>query len=341
MTIWVVRAGRHGERENLALEENRAFIGWEQFGDLSSYRTIEEIRKFLEEMNPDWSSSKVGNYARQLLSFIEEIQVDDTIALPLKGQPAIVFGRVVGGYKFIAENPEGARHSRKVKWDEQAILKSSFGMDLLYSFNIPKTVFRVNENKEKRIRTIVERKSSSETQIEINSDAAETEESEALDLAQLAKDQISNFVGREFKGHKMESLVAEVLKAQGFKVRSNPRKGSDGGADILAGQGPMGFDEPHICVQVKSGSSPIGSKDYDELKGVIEKFNATHGLFVSWGGFNGNVKEEAKRDFFKIRLWNAEDLINEIQEVYSSLPKELQAELPMQQSWLLVDVDEE
>ena len=341
MVIWVVRAGKHGERENLAIGEKRAFIGWEQFGDLSSYRTREDIRKFLEKINPDWSPSKVGNYAGQLLNFVGGIRVGDMIALPLKGKPAIAFGKVTGEYKFIADNPEGARHSRKVEWSNQVILKSAFDMDILYSFNIPKTVFRVNESNEKRIKTVIERNSSPETQTESKFDIAETEESEIPDLAQLAKDQISNFIGQEFKGHKMENLVAEVLKAQGFKVRSNPRKGSDGGADILAGQGAMGFDEPRICVQVKSGNSPIGSKDYDELKGVLEKFNATHGLFVSWGGFNSKVEEEAKRDFFKIRLWNADDLINEIQDVYPNLSKELQAELPMQQIWLLMDVDED
>lgn len=259
----------------------------------------------------------------------------------MKGQPAIIFGKVTGEYEFIADNPEGARHSRKVEWSDQPILKNVFEMDILYSFNIPKTVFRVNQDKEKRIKTAVERKSLLEIQTESNPDIAETEESEIPDLAQSAKDRISNFIGQEFKGHKMEDLVAEVLKAQGFKVRSNPGKGSDGGADILAGQGSMGFDEPRICVQVKSGNSPIGSKDYDELKGVLEKFGATHGLFVSWGGFNSKVEEEAKRDFFKIRLWNAEDLINEIQDVYPILSKELQAELPMQQIWLLVDVDED
>ena len=137
----------------------------------------------------------------------------------------------------------------------------------------------------------------------------------------------------------MENLVAEVLKAQGFEVRLNKRKGADGGADILAGKGPMGFDEPRLCVQVKSTDSAIGSKEFDELNGVMTKFGATHGLLVSWGGFTGKAEEEAKRKFFDIRLWNADDVVSEIQAVYSSLPHDLQAELPMQPIWMLVDDD--
>ena len=69
----------------------------------------------------------------------------------------------------------------------------------------------------------------------------------------------------------------------------------------------------------------------------MQKFNAKHGLFVSWGGFKGTVEENARRDFFNIRLWNAEDLVSKIQDVYSNLPKELQADLPMQQIWTLLD----
>ena len=30
MALWLVRAGRHGERENMALENGLAFIGWEE-----------------------------------------------------------------------------------------------------------------------------------------------------------------------------------------------------------------------------------------------------------------------------------------------------------------------
>ena len=82
MVIWVVRAGRHGERENLALDENRAFIGWEQFGDLSGYRTRKEIRKLLERVNPDWSPSKVGNYTGQLLNSLEKFKLGIPLLYP-------------------------------------------------------------------------------------------------------------------------------------------------------------------------------------------------------------------------------------------------------------------
>lgn len=135
----------------------------------------------------------------------------------------------------------------------------------------------------------------------------------------------------------MEELVAEILRAQGYEVMVNKRKGADQGADILAGRGAMGFDEPRLCVQVKSGETATGSKEYDELKGVMTKFKAEHGLFVSWGGFQTTVEEEARRDFFSIRLWNAERLVSMIQSEYAKLSEEIRADIPLQQLWALVE----
>lgn len=338
MTVWVARAGKYGERENLALEEGRAFIGWGELGDLSQLNTREEVLAYVVEMYPDMKPGTARNNAGQVFNFLRSFEMGDIFALPLKTRPAIAFGKVAGNYEFIADNPEDARHSRRIDWIGEPIPRSAFDQDILYSFGSALTVFRVIKNDaEERIKAVIAGKKPVPSAIKVEGGELSTEQEDTLDLEQIARQQISDFIGRKFKGHKMEELVAEVLRAQGFEVRVNKRKGADGGADILAGRGPMGFDEPRLCVQVKSTDAAIGSKDYDELKGVMQKFGAEHGLFVSWGGFKGTVEEEARRDFFNIRLWNAEEFVREIQDVYLELSKEVQAELPMQRAWMLVD----
>ncbi len=340
MTVWVARAGKYGERENLALEGGRAFIGWGELGNLSHINTRDEVLAYVEETYPDMKPGTARNNAGQVFNFLKSFEIGDIFALPLKTRPAIAFGKVVGGYEYISDNPEDARHSRRVDWTGEPIPRSAFDQDILYSFGSALTVFRVIKNDaEERIKAVIAGKKPVPSKLQPDDGGVTTDDDDILDLEQVARQQISDFIGRKFKGHKMEALVAEVLRAQGFEVRVNKRKGADGGADILAGRGPMGFDEPRLCVQVKSSDAAIGSKDYDELKGVMQKFGAEHGLFVSWGGFKGTVEEEARRDFFNIRLWNAEEFVQEIQDVYTSLPKELQAELPMQQIWSLVDDD--
>jgi len=57
-------------------------------------------------------------------------------------------------------------------------------------------------------------------------------------LEELARDQIAQLVAAKFKGHGLTRLVEGVLRAQGYTTYLSP-EGADGGADILAGTGPM------------------------------------------------------------------------------------------------------
>ena len=42
---------------------------------------------------------------------------------------------------------------------------------------------------------------------------------------------------------------------------------------------------------------------------------------MSWGGFKRSVLEEARKLFFEIRLWDADDLIVALSECYGQLPR--------------------
>ena len=112
----------------------------------------------------------------------------------------------------------------------------------------------------------------------------------------------------------MAELVGAILRAQGFSTHISP-PGPDGGIDILAAPGTFGFSEPRICVQVKSQQSPIERTVLDALGGVMKKVNATHGLLVCWGGFKSSIDRDETQQFFHVRLWDADDLIEEIESL--------------------------
>jgi restriction system protein len=131
---------------------------------------------------------------------------------------------------------------------------------------------------------------------------------DAIDLARTARDEILNFIQIEFKGHGLARLVAAVLRAQGYKTKVMP-PGHDGGVDILAGSGPHGFDQPRLCVQVKSGGGTEGQKTFNELRGVMSKYVCEQGLLVSWGGFSKPLNQDARNDFFKVRLCDQGDVV--------------------------------
>jgi restriction system protein len=203
------------------------------------------------------------------------------------------------------------------------------------------TVCRIQRNRaEERVTAMLSGKAAPNVPFSKTPADGESEEGDALpDLDEYARDQIRGFISRNFRGHDLTRLVAAVLRAQDYQMRISPA-GPDGGVDIIAGKGALGFDHPKLAVQVKSGDTQADVKVLRELQGVMKNFGAEQGLFVSWGGFKGSVPKEAARLYFEIRLWDAGDLVAMIQEHYNQLPEAIQAELPLKRTWILVSSED-
>jgi len=161
----------------------------------------------------------------------------------------------------------------------------------------------------------------------------------AEDLAQVARDQIAKLIIGRFQGHGMARLVDAVLRARGYTTYLSP-EGPDKGIDILAAPEPMGFGEPRVCVQVKSGDSALDRPTLDQLIGVMQNVQASHGLLVSWGGFKSSVDKEKATQFFRVRLWDQRDLIDQVLAHYDKLDEEIRTELPLKRIWVVAEVAE-
>jgi len=338
MTLWLVRAGKYGEREQFAIEKNLAVIGWEEIPDLSKLEDRSELTDLLAYTYPAEKKRALSNWEAQLWAFSKRMEVGDLVAMPLKHRAIIKFGYVAGDYKYEPANPIGFKHTRPVNWKHD-IPRSQIDQDLLYALWAEPTVYSISKNDaENRFKALLSGKPK-KTPVPPDPGAGdETEES--LDLEQIARDQITATITQTFKGHKLAHLTAAVLQAQGYKLRISP-EGPDGGVDIIAGKGPLGFESPRLVVQVKSGDSPVNVKTFRELNGVMDAFSAESGLIVAWGGFQGQVEKEAARQYFKIRLWDANDLVQMIQENYDNLPEDIQTELPLKRIWILMPQAEE
>ncbi|MDE0281284.1 MAG: restriction endonuclease [Gammaproteobacteria bacterium] len=117
-----------------------------------------------------------------------------------------------------------------------------------------------------------------------------------------------------------------VLRARGYSTFLGP-EGPDRGIDILASPDPMGFGGPR-GTQVKSGDSPLDRSMLDQLIGAMSKVEATHGLPVSWGGFQSSVDREEATQFFQVRLRDQGDLIGQVLTYYDKPDEEIRTELP-------------
>jgi len=324
MPLWMVRAGRHGEQEQRALSNGFVTIGWNELPDLSKINTKDDLKKIYVKTYPGQKKMATANEVGQIWRFLKGINIDDLVALPLKTQSAIAVGKVTGSYEYRKDLGEIIRHIRKVNWIRPDIPRTDFDQDLLYSLGAFMTVCQISRNDaETRIKAMLEGK------LKIIKTAEFREET---DIEEYSKDLILKIIGQEFKGHELARIVEEVIKAQGYMTwRSEP--GPDGGVDILAGSGPLGFDMPKICIQVKSSTSPVGVDALRNLQGVCQSFKAEQGLLVSWGGFNRKVLEEARLNFFTIRLWDSGALLSEILKHYDKFSDEIKAELPLKRIW--------
>lgn len=338
MTLWLIRAGKHGEREEFALENNVAVIGWDEIPDIANIKTRDVLWKLLHESHADQKDKTLKNWESQLWAFAKRIKPGDLVALPLKRRSVIAIGKVEGNYQYIDNNPSNARHLRPVNWLKE-FPRSQFGQDLLHSLGSAMTVCQIKRNNaEERVKNLLEGKRDSLVKTpDIASDV--NDEDSGFDIEQFARDQIIAYINTKFKGHDLERLVGAILEAQGYKVKIAP-EGPDGGVDIIAGRGSLGFDPPRLAVQVKSSDSPADVSVLRELQGVMSTFGADLGLIVAWGGYRGTVEKEAARQFFKIRLWDSNDLVSTLQEYYDRLPDAFQAELPLKRIWVLVQEEE-
>ena len=225
-----------------------------------------------------------------------------------------------------------------MEWRRSDIPRTAFDKDLLLSLGAFMTVCQIERNNaETRIRAMLAGIAPPAPTPQTATGTVTTPAAFAplVDLEEYARDLIRDHISRTFKTYEFERLVESVLRAQGYEtVRTG--KGADGGVDVVAGQGSLGFGAPRLCVQVKSSVQPEDIKTVRELQGVVRQFGAPQGLFVSWGGFRGSVIAEKRRLFFEIRLWDADDVIDDVLENYERLPDDIKAELPLKRIWTLV-----
>ncbi len=337
MAIWLVRAGRHGEQEEAALEKGAAVIGWDELPDLTPIKSREALAQLLKQTYPDEGPNRLANWNGQLWAFRDRIQKDDLVVLPLKRRSAIAIGRIAGDYSYQPQGTPGY-HTRPVKWLKTDIPRTAFDQDLLYSFGAFMTVCQISRNNaELRIKAVLQgKKTAAPIRLPEESDQADADEPVSTDIPQYAEDRIRAFIEQKFKGHGLARLVDAVLTATGYTTAVSP-PGPDGGVDIVAGRGPMGFDPPHLCIQVKSSSGPANVEVIQRLHGSMKGVGADQGLLMSWGGFNSKVPMEERSQFFSIRLWDSGDLIQALLENYEKLSPDIQAELPLKRIWVLVE----
>ena len=347
MKAWLVRTGRAGERDDWALANGLAGGGFAAVPDLTGAQTREDVRALVAGAYPEDKAGKINNFAAQLFALRHRIEAGDLVVMPRKQSGTVAIGVATGGYRYIDDPDAARRHAVGVDWRAKDLPRSVFKQDLLYSLGAFMTVCSVTRNEAaQRLEHLMKhgtdpgsKETADQVQAaiapEVDADAPDSSAAQ-VELETAARDRISAYLSENFAGHALARIVAAILEADGYVCAvSDP--GSDGGADILAGRGPLGLDQPWLVVQVKSEPNPVGDPVVQTLQGAMTRFKATQALLVAPGGLTGPAKQRLSNEQFSVRVWNSKALLDNLLRVYDDLPGDLRAELPLQQVWVLVE----
>lgn len=148
--VWLVRAGRDGEQEKLALEEGVAVVGWAELGSLDDVIDRDQLKVRIERAYNEHRPASLASQAGQIMRFRHEIKTGDLVVLPLKSDPGhVAVARVTGGYEYrtdgaFAEDVD-ARNTLPVEWLATAIPYERFDPDLRDSFGQQGTVSEITK----------------------------------------------------------------------------------------------------------------------------------------------------------------------------------------------------
>lgn len=347
MTAWAIRAGKYGEHEQWCLDEGRAGGAWNEVGDLSSCQTRDDVRAVLDQVMPEASEGLRNNNASQLWGLLQ-IQPGDLIILPLKTTKTLAIGTCTKGYEYLSQAPQ--KHAITVDWQRTDIARSAVKDDLLYTLGAFLTVFKPSRNNaEARLRALLEQGTDPgslglESAKPASAAASAGQGLDDMDVTdpiivptlEVIRDRVRTYISENVKSHALTNLVADILRARGF-VCEVSEPGPDQGVDILAGSGPLGLDSPTLIVEVKSEETQVGGPVVRGLQGAMLSNRSDQGLLVAWGGINSNAKRDIQSERLTMRVWDADDILDQLFDVYHKLPDETRRQIPLKQAWVLDD----
>jgi len=286
-----------------------------------------------------------ANWAGQLWALRDSIKPGDLTVMPLKTKRGyLAIGRCTAGYAYDASNPNPAhRHHIGVTWNKDPVARSVLKEDLLNIVNGAMTIFSPSRHDAAgRLEKIASGEAdpgygdfSTATTSGDGTIADVTDPSTAPTLDAI-RDRIRTHLVENYKEHELTGLVAEILQALGFVCEVSPA-GPDGAVDILAGRGPFGLDAPTLIVEVKSEPGAVGSTVVRSLHSAMAQHKADQGLLVAYGGVSSPARKEFRALRTQLRIWDAEQLLDQLFSVYDRLPPATRARIPLKQAWVLDD----
>lgn len=325
-TVWMVRASG-GKFADDFVENGYVGIDFGAKIDLTTHVTREAIAAALQRAGHPESANSVG----QILRIRETIQVKDVVITYDTARRQYPVGEVVGPYQYLpsARYP----HQRPVKWLERRVNRDDLSQSTINRLGSLLTIFQLRDDAANELLAIARGTvPPPPSKIEDEPDVPSVGTLRA-EVADKAKEYVKDKVAK-VSWEQMQSLVAGILRAMGFKTRISP-SGPDRGKDIIASPDGLGLRDPRIIVEVKHRDGSMGAPDVRSFLAALK--DTDRGLYVSTGGFSKEAYYEAERARMPVALLDLDDLVELLLEHYDNVDKETVAIVTLRPIYWPVD----
>lgn len=327
MAFWGVRAERSD------LDAGLVGMSWPALPDLRLFATWDRLSEFIDRLPGSAKPAQLRQHAAQIWSFAHEILPGDLVAVVQNNSATLQLAEATGAYHCIQEPGRDPVHLHEVRCLLRAMPHSALEPDLRHSLRSLAYVRRIRcEAAEERCRALVARSRFVAPRAQSRRATASLGSDKAA-ILEPGRDAIRGLLRSTYWGARCEVLVQSVLEAEGYHVLSGG-PGADGGIDLMAGSGPMGFGVERLAVQIKAGRRPVTGIDLAAFEASMARCGVQTGLVVSLAGFAGLNLRVASRGGFRIRLWDEEALLDAVLKVYDRMPDEVRRDLPLKRVWV-------
>ncbi|MEO0531762.1 MAG: restriction endonuclease [Planctomycetota bacterium] len=324
--IWMVRAGKSGTWIDDFLDKGIVGIDF-GVGDLSPDVDRPEIEQRLRAEHQGAKPQAILNWAAQIRRFHQDVNRGDSVVTYDPTRRLYILGEIASESTFDSEQGWSIKQVRwlsKCPRDQLAVAtRNTLGSTL--------TLFLIQDEAAEDLR----RRAlpiDAETPAEVVvTPAQESDDSEddllAADVANRAQEFLEDRIAR-LDWEQMQELVAEILRAMGYRARVSP-KGGDRGVDVIASPDGLGLQEPRIFVEVKH--RPGTSISSDQVRSFIGgRQPGDRCLYVSTGGFTKDARYEAERSSVPLTLVTLPDLRELVTEYYDRFSPAGAALIPLE-----------
>lgn len=320
--MWMIRS-EGGIRYNDFQERGLAAIGWPQLAPhVKPGMSRKKLIELFQQAEPRFRHGTIVSGASQVWRFVNEISIGDWVTTYSPSNRLYLIGRVTGECEYHRELDDiGMSLARQVEWQQREIPRDTLSARAKNPLGSTLTLFEVPAPAMEELFAFLRGEDIPKDDLEIEEGFVDPWSDVEVQAVERIKDSVN-----ELGWDDMQSLVAGILRAMGYKTQVSPA-GSDRGKDIVASPDGFGFEHPRIVVEVKHRIQQTGSPDIRSFLGGRHRDD--RGLFVSTGGFSKEAHYEADRATIPLALWTLDHLVRALVEHYDNTDTETKRLVPL------------